>query len=54
MIKHTLDTDVKIVPMKNYVEPEKPVLSQPLVEETSDLDNAIKKQQDFINGKVKN
>ena len=54
MIKHPLDTDVKIVPMKNYVAPEKPVLSQPLIEETADLQNAIKKQQDFIKGKVKN
>ena len=54
MIKHSLDTDVKIVPMKSYVVPEKPVLSQPLIEETNDLENAIKKQQDFIKGKIKN
>ena len=54
MIKHPLDTDVKIVPMKNYVAPKKPVLSQPLIEETTDLEDAIKKQQDFIKGKVKN
>ena len=54
MIKHPLDVDVKIVPMKNYVAPEKPVLSQPLIDETNDLEAAIKKQQDFIKGKVKN
>ena len=54
MIKHILDSEVKIVPMKNYIAPKKPVLSQPLIEETNDLEDAIKKQQDFIKGKVKN
>ena len=54
MIKHPLDTDVKIVPMKDYVEPKKEVLSQTIQSDTTDLEDAIKKQKDFINRKTAN
>ncbi len=53
MIKNVLDVDVKIVPMKNYVEPEKPVLSQTVLNDTDDLEDAITKQKQFIDGRVK-
>tara|TARA_R110002012_G_C11213287_1_gene561509 strand:- start:95 stop:481 length:387 start_codon:yes stop_codon:yes gene_type:complete len=53
MIKTGLDTMVKIVPMKNYVEPELQHVSAPL-KETDSLEDAIKKQQEFLDGKVKN
>jgi len=53
MVKQVLDKDVKIVPMKDYVKPE--VVKEVLPKAKSEsLEDAIKKQQDFIKGKVKN
>ena len=54
MIKNVLDVDVKIVPMKDYVEPKKEVLSQTIQSDTTDLEDVIKKQKDFINRKTAN
>jgi len=53
MIKSGLESTVKIVPMENYVVPELQQASSP-VQKTNDLDDAIKKQQQFLDGKVKN
>ena len=52
MIKNILDVEVKIIPMSNYVKPE-PARVIPKLKEES-LNDAIKKQQEFIGGKVKN
>tara|TARA_R100000664_G_C2698946_1_gene100041 strand:+ start:61 stop:450 length:390 start_codon:yes stop_codon:yes gene_type:complete len=53
MIKHTLDSEVKIVPMKDYVKPETPTVLQTVIQETDDLEDAITKQKQFIDGRVK-
>ena len=53
MVQQVLDKDVKIVPMKDYVRPE--VVREVLPKAKGEsLEDAIKKQQDFIKGKVKN
>ena len=51
MIKNVLDTEVKIIPMSNYVKPKATPVIPKLKEES--LNDAIKKQQEFIKGKVK-
>ena len=53
MVKHTLDSEVKIVPMKDYVKPETPTVLQTVIQETDDLEDAITKQKQFIDGRVK-
>ena len=53
MVKSVLSTEVKIIPMKDYVKPEKPVVIQTVLQETDDLEDAITKQKQFIDGKVK-
>jgi len=53
MIKSGLESTVKIVPMENYVAPKLQPATSP-VQEKHDLEDAIKKQQQFLDGKVKN
>jgi hypothetical protein len=53
MVKSVLSTEVKIIPMKDYVKPEKPVVIQTVLQETDDLEDAFTKQKQFIDGKVK-
>jgi len=52
MIKNVLDVDIKIVPMKDYVKPDSPVILQPILSDTNDLEDAITKQKQFIDGRV--
>ena len=67
MIKNILDTTVKIVPMENYVKPKDTNIIKPMFSQSnkaiiarhktklsSELDDAINKQKDFIGGKVNN
>jgi len=59
MILNVLDTTIKIVPLKDYVEPKEPLPCDTIdsaelgnFRESNDLEDAFTKQKQFIDGRV--
>ena len=50
MIKNNINDSVKITPLENYIEPADDLE----IDDSTELRQAISKQREFVNGKVKN